>query len=88
MIDKFRDCPGCGTIREFAQHHPEPEPCPDAADSQCPEWYCIRCGTALLIGAFPVGLDAKLSGGDLAAAGGGVAAAGAGRAGRPLDRVA
>ena len=28
MTDDLRDCPGCGSEREFAQRHPEPERLP------------------------------------------------------------
>ena len=50
MIDDFRDCPGCGSEREFVQLHPGPGRCPDSPDGRCPEWCCNACGTALLEG--------------------------------------
>jgi len=57
MIDTVRDCPDCGTRRPFVQHHAEPQGCPDTADGRCSEWYCTRCGTALLIGLLPASRD-------------------------------
>lgn len=80
MTQEFRDCPGCGSLREFAQHHPEPQPCQDAADGRCPEWFCTGCGTALLIGLLPASRS-------LTAVGAG-ARAGAGTAAGLRDRVA
>ena len=56
MTDMFRECPECGADRIFAQHHPEWGGCPDSADGCCPEWFCIDCGTVLLIGALPPAL--------------------------------
>ena len=53
MIDEFRDCPGCGSEREFVQLHPGPGRCPDSQDGRCPEWCCNACGTALLEGPQP-----------------------------------
>jgi hypothetical protein len=55
MSEMFRPCPSCGSDRAFAQFHAEPGPCPDAADGDCPEWFCTDCGTALMIGGLPVG---------------------------------
>jgi hypothetical protein len=79
MLEGSRDCPDCGFPREFAQHHPAGEVCPDSQDGCCPEWYCLECGAALLIGFG--------SGGELAHAGSAHAAVGRSAAGR-LDRVA
>jgi hypothetical protein len=45
-------CPACAGDREFVQ-----PPCVDghtADGAECPEWACVECGTALLIGAFPL----------------------------------
>jgi hypothetical protein len=53
MIDDFRDCPGCGSQREFVQLHPGPGRCPDSPDGRCPESCCSACGTALLEGPQP-----------------------------------
>jgi hypothetical protein len=41
-------CPPCGEIREFVQ-----PPCADGHTDdggECPEWICVDCGSALLIG--------------------------------------
>jgi hypothetical protein len=54
MLEIVRDCPGCDGQREFAQHHPFPERCPDGAGELCPEWFCVACGAGLLIGDSPV----------------------------------
>ena len=35
---------------EFESYHGEPGGCPDSPDGDCPEWGCVACGTALLIG--------------------------------------
>jgi hypothetical protein len=53
MINAFRDCPGCGHSREFAQLHPDPERCPDVPGGRCPEWFCTACGSSLLIDLAP-----------------------------------
>jgi hypothetical protein len=52
-----RYCPDCGRSQSFEQHHGPAGWCPDTADRYCPEWYCLACGAALLIGAFPVEAD-------------------------------
>jgi hypothetical protein len=59
MLEGSRDCPDCGFPREFAQHHPAGEFCPDSPDGCCPEWYCTGCGAALLIGLVPAGGTAR-----------------------------
>jgi hypothetical protein len=41
-------CPPCGEVRDFVQ-----PPCADGHTDDggdCPEWICVDCGTALLIG--------------------------------------
>ena len=53
MDSRTEHCPACGDDREFAQ-----PPCVDghtADGGECPEWACVDCGTALLIGVFPLG---------------------------------
>lgn len=50
----YRYCPDCGRDRSFEQHHGAAGCCPDTADRYCPEWYCLTCGAALLLGALPV----------------------------------
>jgi hypothetical protein len=46
-------CPDCGETRAFAQVHPDPGSCSEASGGICPEWYCIACGAALLLGTIP-----------------------------------
>jgi hypothetical protein len=50
MSQTFRQCGDCGGERLFAQHHDIPGSCPDSADGECPEWFCLGCGSALLAG--------------------------------------
>jgi hypothetical protein len=41
-------CPPCGEIREFVQ-----PPCADGHTDDggdCPEWACVDCGSAIVIG--------------------------------------
>lgn len=64
MTDDLRDCPGCGSEREFVRRHPEAGCCPDSADSWCPEWFCTECGTALLAGVIPLGRGLTGASGD------------------------
>jgi hypothetical protein len=54
MTDIIRHCPDCGRDRSLEQHHGTGRWCPDAAGSDCPEWYCAGCGAALLIGVNPL----------------------------------
>ncbi|HEY2505961.1 MAG TPA: hypothetical protein VGI58_05560 [Streptosporangiaceae bacterium] len=53
MTKIIRHCPDCGEDQQFAQHHGVAAWCPDAVGAGCPEWYCLACGAALLIGANP-----------------------------------
>jgi hypothetical protein len=46
------NCPGCGTDEPFAQVHPDE--CPDA-DGECPEWACVACGAAVVMGTVIMG---------------------------------
>lgn len=66
MIDAYRDCPGCGAPREFAQLHPEPERCPDVAGGRCPEWFCTDCGASLLLELLPSRLGQRADLGQVA----------------------
>lgn len=43
MIEAY--CPGCAECAAFEQ-----PPCADGHGADCPEWLCLTCGTALLIG--------------------------------------
>ena len=48
MDSRSWPCPPCGEIREFVQ-----PPCADGHTDdggECPEWICVDCGAALLIG--------------------------------------
>lgn len=53
MTDIVRDCPGCGSAREFSQIHGGSGGCPDSRDGCCPEWFCTACGTAVLVAVPP-----------------------------------
>ena len=55
MTELIRHCPDCGSEHSLGQHHGIAGWCPDTADLYCPEWYCQRCGAALLIGDVPAG---------------------------------
>ena len=54
MAEIIRHCPDCGLDRSITQHHGIASRCPDSPDLCCPEWYCVTCGAALLIGGIPV----------------------------------
>ena len=53
MAEIIRHCPDCGLDRSTTQHHGLANRCPDSPDLCCPEWYCVNCGAALLIGDIP-----------------------------------
>ena len=55
MTEIVRDCPCCGSPREFSQIHLGSGRCPDSRDGCCPEWFCTACGTAVLVGLTPAG---------------------------------
>jgi hypothetical protein len=55
MTDIVRDCPCCGSAREFSQIHLGSGRCPDSRDGCCPEWFCTACGAAVLVGVPPAG---------------------------------
>ena len=42
-------CSACGTERPFEQ-----PPCLDGHGDNCPEWACVECGGALLLGLPPI----------------------------------
>ena len=46
-------CLDCRDIKTFAQAHPTPGTCLDGSDGICPEWYCMACGAAVLLGILP-----------------------------------
>jgi hypothetical protein len=43
MIEVY--CPECADLKQFEQ-----PPCAEGHGADCPEWMCLSCGTALLIG--------------------------------------
>jgi hypothetical protein len=47
MTQPLGNCPGCGTDEPFEQFHPDQ--CPDV-DGECPEWACVECGAAVIMG--------------------------------------
>lgn len=48
---RYLPCPACGDDRAFEQ-----PPCGDGHGVDCPEWACVDCGAALLVGVpLPVG---------------------------------
>ena len=49
MSQAFRQCTECGGERMFTQHHDIPGSCPDSPHGECPEWFCIGCGGAVLV---------------------------------------
>ena len=51
QIDGY--CPDCRENGTFAQAHSDPGNCSDASGGMCPEWYCIACGAAVLLGTVP-----------------------------------
>ena len=53
MTEIIRYCPDCGWDRPYAQHHPAPRCCQDAADEDCAEWFCVACGAAVILGGVP-----------------------------------
>ncbi|SNQ46332.1 conserved hypothetical protein [Frankia canadensis] len=42
------DCAVCGVEQPFAQ-----PPCADGHGADCPEWACVECGAAVLVGPVP-----------------------------------
>ena len=51
QIDEY--CPDCRETGTFIQVHSDPGRCLDAPDGMCPEWYCLACGAAVLLGSVP-----------------------------------
>ncbi len=51
QIDGY--CPDCRATGAFAPVHPDLGRCFDASDGICPDWYCIACGAAFLLGLHP-----------------------------------
>jgi hypothetical protein len=59
MTEIIRHCPNCGRDRPLAQHHGVPGRCPDVSDGQCPEWFCLNCGTAVILGGAPAPFELR-----------------------------
>jgi hypothetical protein len=47
MSQPVGNCPGCGSDQPFEQIHAGE--CPDTGD-ECPEWACVSCGAAVIMG--------------------------------------
>lgn len=56
------ECHDCAGEREFVQ----PE-CTDGHGFDCPEWACLECGAAVLVGPVPLGAFGKESVGSVLA---------------------
>jgi hypothetical protein len=57
MDSRLLPCPPCGEIRTFVQ-----PPCIDGhtdAGGECPEWACVDCGAAFVIGNASGGVDVQ-----------------------------
>lgn len=52
MSQPIGNCPGCGSDQPFEQIHLGA--CPDTG-AQCPEWACVECGAAVIMGAATAG---------------------------------
>jgi hypothetical protein len=48
MSQPLGNCPGCGGDEPFEQIHAGQ--CPDADGGECPEWVCLACGAAVIMG--------------------------------------
>jgi hypothetical protein len=47
MSQPLGNCPGCGGDEPFEQIHAGE--CPDVG-GECPEWACVACGAAVIMG--------------------------------------
>jgi hypothetical protein len=50
MSQPVGNCPGCGGDEPFEQIHAGT--CPDTG-GECPEWACVSCGAAVIMGTVP-----------------------------------
>ena len=50
MSQPVGNCPGCGGDEPFEQIHAGT--CPDTG-VECPEWACVSCGAAVIMGTVP-----------------------------------
>lgn len=73
MSQPVGNCPGCGGDEPFEQIHAGP--CPDTG-GDCPEWACVSCGAAVIMGTVPVPGDSPASEGNTASGDADKAAAG------------
>jgi hypothetical protein len=48
MSQPLGNCPGCGGDEPFEQIHVTE--CPDVPGGECPEWACVACGAAVIMG--------------------------------------
>jgi hypothetical protein len=48
MSQPLGNCPGCGGDEPFEQIHATE--CPDVPGGECPEWACVACGAAVIMG--------------------------------------
>jgi hypothetical protein len=53
MIQLVGNCPGCGGDEPFEQIHAGT--CPDTG-GECPEWACVSCGAAVIMGTAPAAI--------------------------------
>lgn len=51
----FRACRDCGSEAGFEQ-----PPCAEDHGPDCPEWFCLECGSVLMVGP-PIFVDGALS---------------------------
>lgn len=65
MSQPVGNCPGCGGDEPFEQIHAGT--CPDTG-GECPEWACVSCGAAVIMGTVPAAAAVHPADGD---AGGG-----------------
>jgi hypothetical protein len=50
MSQPIGNCPDCGGDQPFEQIHTGS--CPDTG-AECPEWACVSCGAAVIMGTVP-----------------------------------
>jgi hypothetical protein len=56
MTVGLRHCTICALERFFEQ-----PPCLDEHDPDCPEWVCVECGAALLVGVLDAAAGARVA---------------------------
>ena len=60
MSQPVGNCPGCGGDEPFEQIHVGT--CPDTG-GECPEWACVSCGAAVIMGTVPAAAAAAATAG-------------------------